>query len=185
MLARWGTFQLEIAADMSQICETQNKILEAITQIHDIKRIITNIQDISQDQENLTNTESSNDQLQEKFDIPESIKTHFPNHKNTCHPPNNIPGPRTLQDNPENIKIKHSYEEEVTPHNRSISGKHKSNIPDLELSSEDNSSRHHKLLPNHPNKLSAPKHEEERINEGIGDIEPTKPPLEETSEIPK
>ena len=51
---------------MSQICETQNKILEAITQIHDIKRIITNIQDISQDQENLTNTEPSNDQLQDK-----------------------------------------------------------------------------------------------------------------------
>ena len=49
---------------MSQICETQNKILEAITQIHDIKRLITNIQDISQDQENLINTEPSNNQLQ-------------------------------------------------------------------------------------------------------------------------
>jgi hypothetical protein len=170
---------------MSRICKTQNKILEAITQIHDIKRIITNIQDISQDQENLTNTEPSNDQLQDKFDISEAIKTHFPTHNNTSHSSNNIPEPRTLQDDPENIEIEHSYEEEVTPHNQSISGKHKSNMPDLELSSEDNSSRHHKLLPNHPDKLSAPKHEEERIDEGIGDIEPTKSSLEEISEIPK
>ena len=124
---------------MSRICETQNKILEAITQIHDIKRIITNIQDISQEQENLINTEPSNDQLQDQLDISESNKTRFPTHKNICHSPNNIPEPRTLQDDPENIKIE----------------------------------------------LSTSKHEEERIDEGIGDIELTKSSLKEISEIPK
>jgi hypothetical protein len=156
---------------LSRICETQNKILEAITQIHDIKRIITNIQDLSQEQESLTNIESSNDQLQDKFDITESNKTRFPSHKNIIHFPNNIPEPRTLQDDPENIKIEHSYEEGVVPHNRSIPEKHKSNISDLELSGDDNPPRHHELLPNHPEQLSAPKHEERRVDEGIGDIE--------------
>ena len=99
--------------------------------------------------------------------------------------PNNIPEPRTLQDDPENIKIEHSYKEEVTPHTQSISGKHKSNMPDPELYNWDNSSGRHELFPNYPDHLSIPKHEEERINEGIGDIKPTKPSLEEISEIPK
>ena len=124
---------------VSRICETQNKILEAITQIHDIKRIITNIQDISQEQENVINTEPSNDQPQVQLDISESNKTRFPIHENISHSPNNIPEPRTLQDDPENIKIE----------------------------------------------LSTSKHEEERIDEGIGDIELTKSSLKEISEISK
>jgi hypothetical protein len=171
--------------NLSQICETQNKILEAITQIHDIKRLITNIQDTPQDQENLIDTEPSNDQLQDKSDISGSIKTCSPTHKNPCHSPNIIPNPRILQDDPENTKTEHSAEEGVTPHTQSISGKHKSNMPDPKLSNWDNSSGRHELFPNNSDKLSNPKQEEERIDEGIGDIKPTKLPTVEIPEIPK